>query len=173
MDWITLTRQQVESDALPSVCMACGGPATRRINQTFSWTPEWVQGLYLAAILPGVIAEYYLKKEMRVACPFCRAHENHWRKLVWVASTGWLLAFLLGGLGYLFGTMIGATPSVTLYTALAAGALGLITWLAVVIRLATTRIKATKITNDEITFQGVAEDFVRAIKAQQTKPVES
>jgi hypothetical protein len=62
MDWVTISKQQVESDALPQVCMACGGPASCRINRTFSFTPEWAEYLYFLFLVPGVIAEYLLKK---------------------------------------------------------------------------------------------------------------
>lgn len=168
MDWITLTKQQVEEDTLPPVCMVCGGPATCRVNKTFEYTPEWVAYLYFAGILPGVIAQYFLEKEMRVACPFCRGHQNHWRKLIWIASIGWLLALLLAGLGYGAGSLIGSTSDRALYIGAGVGSsLGLITWLVVVSYLASTRIKATKITNDEITLQRLADGFVRAVKDQQ------
>lgn len=70
MDWITFSKQQVEDDALPPVCMACGAPASRRISKTFHWMPDWVGFLFLAGILPGVIADYFLGKEMRVQWTF-------------------------------------------------------------------------------------------------------
>jgi hypothetical protein len=55
MDWITLTRKEVEEDALPEVCMVCGSPADRRRNETFAWHPTWVSWLYWLGYLPGVI----------------------------------------------------------------------------------------------------------------------
>jgi zinc transporter ZupT len=105
---------------------------------------------------------------MRVACPFCPNHRNHWRKLVWVASIGWVLPFLLAGLGYLIATLIDPASGLALTIGLGVGAsLGLVTWLVVVIYLASTRITATKITDEEITFQRVADGFVRVIRDRQ------
>ena len=168
MDWVTITKQHVEADALPPVCMACGGPADCRISRTFSFSPEWVQYLYLVFILPGAIAEYLLKKEMRVACPLCNEHKNHWSKLVWIASIGWLFVPALAGLGYLVGSMIDSSLQGPSIIGLAlGGGLSLIAWLGVVIYLANTRIHATKITDDDITFQRVADGFVRAMRGQQ------
>jgi hypothetical protein len=45
--------------------------------------------------------------------------------------------------------------------------LSLIAYLGVVIYLASTRIHATKVTDNDITLQRVADGFVRAIKDQQ------
>ena len=47
------------------------------------------------------------------------------------------------------------------------GCLSLIAWLGVVIYLASTRIHATKITDNDITFERVAEGFVTAMKMQE------
>ncbi len=168
MDWITINRRLVEADALPPVCMACGGPASCRINRTFSFTPEWVQYLYFVFFLPGVIAEHLLKKEMRVACPLCDHHRNHWSKVVWTASIGWLCAPSIAGLSY----MVESVNILPLYHASVigpalGGCLSLIAWLGVVIYLASTRIHATKITDNDITFERVAEGFVTAMKMQE------
>jgi len=172
MDWITFTKQQVDDDALPSVCMVCGVEATDRVNKTFSHSPEWVEHLYWVGGVPGVIAESFFTTKMRVACPLCPDHLNHWRKLVLVASTGWLVSLPPAGIGYLVGTWFFSGSATAPYVGLGTGAaIGLIPWLAVVIRLATTRVKATNITADEITFQRVADVFVRAAKREpETSP---
>jgi len=107
MDWVTLTRQQVDNDALPRVCMACGKPATCSVNETFEYSPEWVEWLYFAGYFPGLIADNFFGKEMRVSCPFCHEHQNE----------------------------IGFT--------------------------------AKRITADDITFEGVADAFVKAVKDQK------
>jgi hypothetical protein len=197
IDWVTFTRQQVESDALPPVCMACGGPATERVCNTFSYRPDWVKLLYLLAIVPGVIADCYVKKEMRVACPMCRKHRNHWRKLYWAASIGWVLAPVLGGvLAYIAWAMsdpgsrfsarilgvlgadaaVGAARDHLLRTIrLSAGILGICTglilganaWLGLVLYVAGSRISVINITNDDITLKGVADGFVRAAKDEE------
>src|SRR5262249_57209826 len=103
--------RQVESAALPRVCMACGATAACAVNKTFSHTPEWVGWLYLAGIVPGLVAHHFFSKEMRVGCPFCRRHRNHWLALYWSAGAGWLAAAALAGLGFLAGTAPAPGPA--------------------------------------------------------------
>jgi hypothetical protein len=168
MDWVTLTRQQVENDALPRVCMACGKPATCSLNETFSYSPDWVGWLYYAGYFPGVIAEHFFRKEMRVSCRYCHEHRNQWQILYWIAGIGWLLAGLLAaGIGYLVAIGIGST-STDIGLGIGAG-VGLLAWLIVVIYLYNTRVSftATRITAADITFEGVADAFVKAVKDQQ------
>ena len=165
MDWVTLTRQQVEDDALPPVCMVCGQPATCHINQTFSYTPEWVGWLYLASIVPGLIAAHFLTQEMRVSCRFCSRHRNHWRSLYWLGGVGWLVVGLaFAGVGYLVGVAVGAGDPAP-YIGLGVGAgVGLAVWLVALIYVGSTRIGATKVTSADITLQGVHDAFARAVK---------
>jgi hypothetical protein len=163
MDWITFTKQQVDDDALPSVCMVCGETATERVDKTFSHTPDWVGFLYLFGIVPGLIAEQFYTKKMRVACPLCSDHHDHWRKLIITASLGWLASLPLAGIGFLVGMMVSPNSGLAPFIGLGVGAVvGLIPWLWIVIRLAFTRVKATYISTDEITLQRVADGFVKA-----------
>jgi serine/threonine protein kinase len=174
-DWVTLTRQQVESDALPPVCMACGAPATDYVNRTFSCTPEWVSPHSFATFLGAIVASLGTK-EMRVACPVCPRHRNLWRKNLWVIGSGLLILPLLAGLYFLvamtkdtrhptsFVNVLGFVISVGLE---GIGGLGLVAYLLC------TPIRAIKITDQEITLQGVAAGFVRAAIAEEvtaTKP---
>jgi len=169
MDWVSLTKQQVENDALPRVCMACGEPATCCFNKSFSHTPDWVQWLYFAGFFPGMIAEHFFRKEMRVPCPFCQKHRHHWRLLYWTAGIGWLVAgALFAGIGLLVGAVLASTSGSAPYIGLGVGAgLGIVLWLAVLIYLCNTRINSTKVTADEITLRRVADAFAKAVRDQQ------
>lgn len=170
MDWATFTREQVDANSLPNVCIVCGERATECVNKTFSHTPDWVQPLYFAGFFPGMIAEHFCSKEMRVSCPVCPKHRTHWSKLVWVASAGWLLALPLALLGLALGAVIFPVADPHTVEVVAAGAItGLTIWLTIVIRLAVTRVKVSKIsiTEDEITFERVSEAFATA--AAETK----
>jgi hypothetical protein len=169
MDWVTLTRQQVENDALPRVCMACGSPATCRVNESFSHTPDWVQWLYLAGFFPGLIADQFFTKEIRVSCPFCQKHRHHWQLLYWTAGIGWLFAgALFASIGLFVGAVFFSTSGSAHYIGLGVGAaLGIVLWLAVLIYLSSTRIIATKVTAEEVTLQRVADAFAKAMKDQR------
>lgn len=171
MDWATLTRQQIEHDALPPVCMLCGQPAGFRVDKSFSHTPAWVGWLYWAGFFPGLIAEHFFTKEMRVSCPFCARHRNHWRRLYWVAGLGWLIGPLVGaGPGFAAGLTLGSLAEAAPYIALAIGAgIGFLVWLAALIYLASTRIDASKVTDNEITLQGVHDSFAKAVRDQSPR----
>jgi hypothetical protein len=169
MDWITPTKQQVENDASPRLCMVCGAPATCCVNKSFSHTPDWVEWLYFAGFFPGLIAEHFFTKELRIACPFCSKHRNHWRSLYWLAGIGWLASVLVfGGLGWVVGIAVGSTTQSAPIGAGVGAGVGLIVWLAGLIYLDSTRIGAKKVTDDEITLQGVHDSFAKAVKGQQS-----
>src|SRR5262249_47488844 len=150
---------------LPPVCMVCGQSATYHVNQLFSHTPEWVEWLYLAGIFPGLIAAHFFTKEMRVSCPFCGSHRNHWRALYWLGGVGWLACGLpLAGIGCLVGIAIGSGGA-ALSIGLGVGAgVGLIAWLVALIYVYNTRIGAKTVTSSEITLQGVHDAFAKAVK---------
>ena len=167
MDWVTLTRQQVDGDALPSVCMVCGSAASVRLSKTFTYHPDWVSYLYLAGVVPGLIAESLCSTEMRVSCPLCAEHQNHWLKLTLTASMGWLVSLPLSGIGFLAGRALADGSTVAPFVGFGLGAtMGLISWLGLVIHLATTRVKVTEIAADTITLQRVADAFARATSQQ-------
>jgi len=168
LDWVTLSRQQVERDALPRVCMACGAPATESVNTDFEHTPEWVTWWYLAGILPGIFVSHFYTKTIRVPCPFCFNHRNHWTIVGWVGGLGWLLGpVLCGGLGYLIAALCTSWTSLAAWIVLgAAGGMSLVIWLSILIYLCNTRIHSTNVTDDSITLQGVCDAFAKAARDQ-------
>jgi len=169
MDWVTLTKEQVERDELPPVCMKCGAPASCRVNTTFSHTPEWVGWLYFPFLIPGIIAEQFFSRQMRVSCPFCHKHRNHWAMLNWTGGIGWLVGGLLFagaglGIGSIFTEFLKDAP----YIGIAVGAaLGIVAWIGVLIYLATTRIDSKNITSESITLHRVADGFTRAVREKE------
>jgi len=166
-DWVTLTKDQVENDSLPAICIVCGKPASQCANKTFSFSPDWFH-------LPGKtwadkFSSAFSEREIRVACPVCARHRSYWSRLVWVASTGWLSIVPLGLVGYIVaweayprhggpqaaGAAIGASVALTL-------------WIGSIIYLASNRIRAESITNDEIRLTRVSPQFARAVREQPT-----
>ena len=174
MDWVTLTRRQVEHDALPRVCMVCGATATCVVNESFAHTPDWVTWLYFAGFFPGMIADHFFTKKMRVPCQFCAKHRNHWQIVAWFGGLGWLLGpVLLGGGGYLLIAVLTSWTSVAAFIVLGVAAgVGAIVWLSILIYLCNTRISATKVTDDDITLQGVSDAFAKAARDQQGAPAQ-
>jgi hypothetical protein len=98
MDWLTLTRSDIERDALPPVCAHCGAAATGRHNRTFSWHPAWVGWLYWIGYLPGAVAASFVRKQMRVSLPVCQRHSPPSPFNALTLALGWLLLpAVLGG----------------------------------------------------------------------------
>jgi hypothetical protein len=165
-DWVTLTREQVESDALPDVCMVCGQPARERTNKTFDYSPDWAAWLLMAGFIPGVLALMLTSKSMRVACPLCPQHRGHWSRLTWLAAAGWLLILLLGAVGYLvsFAVSVPHRDGSNVHIAgLVIGAVvGVVLWLVPVVYLATTRVSVKRISDEAITLENVAPLFAKA-----------
>jgi hypothetical protein len=173
MDWVTLTKQEVEADALPEICIVSGAQATARFNHTFRWVPEWVQYLYWLGGLPGVIATAVLKREMRVSCPVCSKERATWRSYEQLRRGGWLIGLLLAVSGALFAAIwsSGNTQGVNLGavgigTSVGLGS-GLLVWWLSLLTYSQGVIRATKITEQEIHLVGVADAFVKAVQERR------
>jgi len=163
-DWVTLTRNQAESGRLPDVCMVCGKPTRDRVGKTFEYTPDWTALLLLVGIIPGLIAMMILSKKMRVACPVCADHRNHWTRLVWVASTGLLLPILCGLIGYLVALTLNINDEDSQWAGGVIGALvGFVVYLIPVIYMSCTRVKVELITDHEIRLRRVSSRFANAV----------
>lgn len=175
MDWVTLSRADVESDGLPRLCAYCGRPSRGFTNKTFEWHPEWIQWMYFLGILPGAILHAMHAKKMRVSLPVCDGHANLGMKIGLVGGLGWLLLpALCGGVGVGGGALAGWLLELhrhdfemaMLIPGVALGVIGLIVWLVWIVRLASRQIDAKEITDDGIRLEGVAHEFVMAVKAQ-------
>lgn len=167
-DWVTLTRTQIERDEIPNVCMVCGRPARERINKTFEHTSDWAALLaligFIAAFFPGLIILALTSRTMRVSCPVCPSHRGHWSRLVWVASTGWLLPVLLAALGFWIASAASTRPGASIAGAVGGLAVGLILYLIPVIYLASTRVSVESMTKDEIRLRRVSSAFARGVR---------
>lgn len=178
MDWITLTKQEVENNLLPSICMVCGQPATIWVNKTFTYAPDWVKYLYWAGVFPGVIAQQLLQRQMRVSCPFCNEHQGSFRHVskgfqagVWPAAI--ISLALVACFFILFYTELkyyAISAALLLLVVGAAGLFGLALVVLVTILALISKqkgIKATEITHDEIALLHVADAFVDAVKGRR------
>jgi hypothetical protein len=171
MDWVTLSRDVVENDRLPRLCVYCGRPSSTFHNRTFEWCPAWVSWWYWAGLLPGAILSSMYGRKMRVSLPVCAKHGNVPLRLGLVGGLGWfVLPAIVGGIGALIGYLVDpGVPEHGRYLALGAapGAIvGFIIWLVWIIRLASLSLSADEITDDGILLRGLAHDFVMATKTQ-------
>jgi predicted Ser/Thr protein kinase len=166
-DWVVLSREQVEADELPDVCIVCGRATQERVNRNFSFQAEWAQVLTLLGmmlfVLPGLIVDAFTRKQLRVACPVCPQHRNHWSRFTWWASLGWLIPITLGGAGALLGLALKPPGGGDLVlTAGVIGAIvGLIAYIVPMIWLATHQVDAQEITDTSIRLHRVSAAFAR------------
>ena len=104
--------------------MVCGAPATSGVSKAFEYRPESAGFLILPASCQGLIADHYVKKEMRVAgLPLCSRHESHWRALYWTAGVGWILVPALAGLALLLISVLGDPSNLYFNISLGVGGL--------------------------------------------------
>lgn len=161
---VRLSFHDLDTGALPNACMRCGGPATVRPVKTFSWMPVW------ARWLPPIRAVLFVK-ERRVPVPLFDAHKRHWtiRYLIGFAGLALVAVPVVCAL-LLFAA--GMDDSQGPYTVLGervlawGGGLTLIAWLALVMALRFTAIRAAEITEDAIVLKDVSPEFVRAYREQ-------
>ena len=162
-DWITLTKQQVENDEIPNVCMVCGESTEIRVNRTFQWAPDWAGMLTMAGGIPGFIALATTTREFRIACPVCSRHRDHWSRFGWVCGAGWLVVLLIAATGCLAGWALDTDRLVLrIAGASVCGGVALAVWIVIMVRMGTTRVRAAKITKDSIRFERVSQAFARA-----------
>lgn len=169
MDWVTVSRRQVEEDTLPHICIVCGDAATDRIHKTFTYAPNWVSLLYFIAFFPGVIAEKRFGKEMRVACPVCAKHTRHWKNVYIAAAVGWLPGALLAFVGFFGGMWLdpGNDFEARVNGLVGGISVGLLIWGGLFLYFESLLITVKKITDEDITFEKVSDAFARAVGDSQ------
>src|SRR5260370_26994065 len=92
---VRLHFDDLDADAVPDVCMRCGGPAVVRPVKDFGWVPP------SARFLPVLMRLAFLKRR-RTPVPLCEKHKHYWmfRVIVALGGVGLLVPALLcrGGL---------------------------------------------------------------------------
>ena len=173
-DWVTLTKEQIEADDLPNVCIVCGRPTTERLNKNFSHQSEWAQVLTLIGMLffvfPGLIISSLTERQQRIACPVCPRHRNHWSRFAWWASTGWLIPLTLGGFPAVGVWAAGLQNMVAIAIVLVGSVAGLILYLVPLIRMASRRVDVEDVTETEVRLRRVSAAFAKAAGGR-TPPV--
>jgi hypothetical protein len=161
---IRLGRYEIESRALPHVCLKCGAPAAIHKKKKFHWHPAWVNLFVFFGLLPCAILMIVLRKSMTVPVPLCERHKNHWlwRQVVGIGGVVLLLVGLFGGLA--LNSARGNEASDALAGTFCFGiALYLFVWVVIWIVLSVIEIKPNEITDHTITLKGVHQHFIDAM----------
>ncbi len=168
MDWITFSKREIESDALPQICVECGEPASCRVSKTFDHAPEWAALLLLVGIFPGVIALALLQREMRVSCPLCETHRRKWQTTPFSLRFGWPVIPVGAGLGWV-GSLFSNSPEARVAGPLIGAGIFAAAWgiWVGVDSAARSHVKAKRVTSDEISLEGLAAEFVKAARERQ------
>ncbi len=154
-DWVTLTRQQVETELLPDVCMVCGVPAFERVNHTFTdygYSKSFTGHGFMGAV------------RMRIPCSVCPRHYHHWRRLIKTAISGFVIAALFCmGIFMILLESYWNDPDVVIGGTLTVSILAAVLWITAIVYIASTRVSAESITDQHIKLQRVSPEFVAAV----------
>ncbi len=172
MAQVRIRRREVE-DGLPSVCMVCGDDASFDVRRTFRWHPQWVALLILLGLLPYVLVALMLTQRMTVDVPLCTKHRGHWTWRNWVSYGGLALCLVLGFLAILLIGILDdrrgrGAPEAAGFLCAGVGFLGLV-WLITVVVIQQIGIRATEITDRDITLTNVSADFEDALLDEQDR----
>ncbi|TWU11416.1 Serine/threonine-protein kinase PknB [Symmachiella macrocystis] len=154
-DWVSLTRQQVETELLPDVCMVCGVPAFERVNHTFT-----DYGMCKR------VGDYGFMRttRMRIPCSVCPKHRRHWRRLLKWAISGLIGVSLLTVVTFMIlADAYWNDPDVVVGGTITVGTLAVILWISAILYIACTRVSAESITDQHIKLQRVSPEFVAAV----------
>jgi len=175
-DTAIVNSKVVADGLLPDLCVVCGRHTTDRVRKVIHYQSTTAQawmvlGLFIG-VIPGVVIAILSQKKIPVACPVCPEHRNHWSRLTLFASIGWLIPFLLEGIGFLLGflaTYPQLQPSDLAIAGLLTGvSVGLAIYLIPVIWMASTNVKCEQTDDSKIIFSRVSSVFARAARGQKS-----
>jgi hypothetical protein len=169
---VVLRRSETTAGILPEVCMICGAPATRHVNRTFWWAPDWLSILAVLVCLAGgwlaiviVVLYFALSKRMPVDVPTCDRHSRYWlrRQLFMYVPLGVFFAVSAAVFGYLLGQPGDVNLEYSLGLCYGGTAL-FVVWLVVAAVRQQSMIRAKEITDGSITLIKVHDRFVAALQ---------
>jgi hypothetical protein len=177
-DIVVVGVKDVAAGRLPDLCMVCGEHTTERVKTTISYQSKPAQAAMMLGFIlggiPGVAIAILTSHETPVACPICDRHRNHWSRLTIFASIGWMIPFLLAGLGFLIGYLASYSTSVdrpgtAAFVGMMSGLVsGAAIYLIPVIYLCCTVVKCEQTSDDHISFNRVSSAFARAARNQKS-----
>ena len=164
--YVEIPRHLIDAQQLPNVCVVCGRPTSRRQSHEFSYTSELSGGIIVVLMIfffpAGILAAIMLTKKVRVSCPICVAHKNHWQSLGWFAGLGWMLI----PAGVFVGLFLGGfldngrrDPWILLPCILSS----IIAYVVPLVWMGVTRVSASNISEKSIVLKRVSAAFAVAV----------
>ena len=165
---IQVYRDEADGDLFPRLCMKCGADADHDVRQTFAWMPPWVIIFIFCGLLPFLIVVMITRWTMRVTCPMCDKHKNHWRNRKLFV---WLGLLTLIGSGIAEAALFEEIPKDAQPIAIGVIVFGGFIWLIAAAILSTSAIRAGRIDEDGIQLVHVHKDFRDAWEELQPEPL--
>jgi hypothetical protein len=151
---VRLAFYDLETDALPDLCMKCGAPAVVRPIREFA----------------------YWFRRARMATPFCQRHKNYWTSRVLVGCGGGALLGVLMASGLITlvatqnpqneGTYVAGVGQVVAAVCIATGVLSFLAHLIAAAVLAYKQIDVVEIAGETILLKNVSPEFATAYREQ-------
>lgn len=179
---LILSDRECDNDELPRICMKCGEPSQHYKSRNMKWSPPWVMWVGLGAFLfigvLGLLVFYAVsassRKTMRMTTTFCDEHKNYWWHLKLYGSllpALGLIALIAGGIT---AAVLAAQPRFANQEefTLAAGVSGVVIFfimLVIGVIFNKKAIKATEITEYDITLIHIHPEYVYAVKEQRAE----
>ena len=166
MATITIFLDEARAEDLPPLCLVCGEAADLHLDRTFTRRPLWIGVFGYFGVIGAMLLRDLLDstaRRARVQVPLCRRHNSHWawRTLLAIAASAWAVVAAL-----LSQAIIGRFDSTDPIrdAIVVSNWVGLAAWLALMIGLYRTAIRATDVTDRSIRLTRVHESFAEALR---------
>jgi hypothetical protein len=177
MAQIRLQIKETVASGLPPVCIVCGRPAVTHVRKTFLWRPGWTSWLLLSSLfltlftlmvlLPlfivVVVVSLARTRHRAVETPLCALHRHYW---------GWrgfwlyfpllvIVVAVLGECALMLNKLIEDEPFRWLF---GGSIVMFVLWAIVAAVLHSSTIRASEISDTEITLHRVDRFFVESLR---------
>ncbi len=162
-DWATLTREQIEADRLPDVCMVCGTETDNRVSKKFCYQPNWTEAMSKNGIFTGALSTVFGDHRIWIASPLCPTHRSVWTSTTIFASVGWLIVVVAAGIGVGIGIFVdNDSPAGAITLGVIGGAIALTYYIVVLVRMVSRCPTIETVTDDKFRLRRVSPIFARA-----------
>jgi len=177
MAQIRLQQRETIASGLPPVCIVCGRPAITHVRKNFLWRPGWTSWLLLSSLFVSlftllillplfivvIVISLMRTRQRAVETPLCGLHRHYWGwRGFWVYFPLLVIVVaVLGECALMLNHLIDDEPFRWLF---GGSIVFFVLWAMVAAVLHTTTIRASEITDTEITLQKVDRFFVESLR---------